>query len=91
MRDQMDRLIGKMLDGKIFLGEAISEFERLYIEKALERNANHLSGTAEILGIHRNTLSKRISEYNGNKKRAPLQKNSSVKSNSKKRPASKKR
>jgi DNA-binding NtrC family response regulator len=72
MRDQMDRLIGKMLDGQILLGEAIAEFEKLYIEKALSRNANHISHTAQALGIHRNTLSKRVSGYKAIKK--PLRK-----------------
>ncbi|HLA94828.1 MAG TPA: helix-turn-helix domain-containing protein [Pyrinomonadaceae bacterium] len=59
----MDRLISKMLDGQILLREAIAEFEKLYIEKALTRNAEHLSRTADALGIHRNTLSKRVADY----------------------------
>lgn len=52
-----------MLDGRILLDEAITEFEKLYIQKALERNGTHLSKTATALGIHRNTLSKRIATY----------------------------
>ena len=65
MRKRMELLIGEMLDGRILLDEAITEFEKIYIQKALERNAKHLSKTACALGIHRNTLSKRISGYNG--------------------------
>ena len=63
MRDQLEKLIGQMLDGHILLPEALAEFERIYIEKALERNGSHLNKTAEILGIHRNTLSKRVNSY----------------------------
>jgi transcriptional regulator with PAS, ATPase and Fis domain len=63
MRKRMDALIDEMLDGQILLGEAIFEFEKLYIEKCLERNNKHLSNTASILGIHRNTLSKRVASY----------------------------
>jgi transcriptional regulator with PAS, ATPase and Fis domain len=59
----METLIEEMLDGHIMLGEAISEFEKLYIQKALKRNDKHLSKTAEALGIHRNTLSKRVVAY----------------------------
>lgn len=59
----MDALIDEMLDGQILLNEALSEFEKLYIQKSLERNGNHLSKTADALGIHRNTLSKRVSGY----------------------------
>ena len=63
LREQMETLVEKMLDGKILLGEAMSEFEKLYIQKALARNGEHLSNTAEIIGLHRNTLSKRVSDY----------------------------
>ncbi len=59
----MEILIEEMLDGHIMLGEAISEFEKIYIQKALKRNDKHLSKTADALGIHRNTLSKRVVAY----------------------------
>jgi transcriptional regulator with PAS, ATPase and Fis domain len=52
-----------MLDGQIMLDEALSEFEKLYIQKALLRHKEHLSRTAGALGIHRNTLSKRVANY----------------------------
>ena len=59
----MESLIEEMLDGQILLNEALCEFEKLYIQKALERFDKHLSNTADALGIHRNTLSKRVSTY----------------------------
>lgn len=65
----MGTLIDLMLDGQIMLTEAIAEFEKIYIEKALERNANHLSNTASALGIHRNTLTKRVTEYEALRKK----------------------
>ena len=68
MRARLEALIDEMLDGKILLTEAVSEFEKLYIKKALTRNQNHLSKTAEALGIHRNTISKRVAEYQRAKK-----------------------
>ena len=64
----MESLIGEMLDGRILLDEAITEFEKIYILKALERNSDHLCNTATALGIHRNTLSKRVASYNGKPK-----------------------
>lgn len=63
LRTQMEKLIDEMLDGQIMLNEAISEFEKLYIQKALMRYNEHLSQTAVALGIHRNTLSKRVATY----------------------------
>ena len=63
MRERLEALIDEMLDGQIMLDEALTEFEKLYIQKALARHKEHLSRTASTLGIHRNTLSKRVSTY----------------------------
>lgn len=63
MHARLEALIDEMLDGHILLAEAVSEFERLYIKKALARNKEHLSKTAQALGIHRNTISKRVADY----------------------------
>jgi len=59
----MENLIEEMLDGQILLNEAMAEFEKIYIQKALSRCDTHLSKTADALGIHRNTLSKRVAAY----------------------------
>ena len=66
MRTRLEALVEEMLDGRILLAEALSEFEKLYIKKALSRNKEHLSKTAKALGIHRNTLSKRVAAYQKN-------------------------
>ena len=63
MRARLETLIDEMLEGQILLDEALSEFEKLYIKKALAKNKQHLSKTAAVLGIHRNTLAKRVSVY----------------------------
>jgi len=63
MRARLETLIDEMLEGQILLDEALSEFEKVYIKKALTKNKQHLSKTAVILGIHRNTLAKRVALY----------------------------
>ena len=63
MRTRLESLIDEMLEGHILLDEAIAEFEKLYIKKALARHKQHLSKTAVVLGIHRNTLAKRVATY----------------------------
>jgi DNA-binding NtrC family response regulator len=63
MRTRLESLIDEMLEGHILLDEALCEFEKLYIKKALARNKQHLSNTAAVLGIHRNTLAKRVATY----------------------------
>lgn len=59
----MEMLIEEMLDGQILLNEALLEFEKIYIQKALKRYDEHVSNTANALGIHRNTLSKKTAAY----------------------------
>jgi transcriptional regulator with PAS, ATPase and Fis domain len=63
IRPRLEALIEDMLDGHIMLDEAMKEFEKLYIEKAYSRNKKHISQTAAALGIHRNTISKRVNSY----------------------------
>lgn len=63
IHNRLEHLVEEMLDGHILLDEAMSEFEKLYIKKALAKHQQHLTKTAEVLGIHRNTLSKRVATY----------------------------
>jgi DNA-binding NtrC family response regulator len=70
LRKKMELLIDEMLDGKILLGEAVAEFEKIYIEKAVKKFGPQVSRTATALGIHRNTLAKHLSG-NGDQKLTP--------------------
>jgi DNA-binding NtrC family response regulator len=69
IRPQLEAVIEAMLDGHIMLGEALEEFEKLYIQKAFTRNKRRISHTAEALGIHRNTISKRVNSYRSQERR----------------------
>ncbi len=85
LRERMEIMINELLDGRILLDEAISEFEKLYIENALIRHSDHVSKTAAALGIHRNTLSKRLASY----KTPPESKKRPINSRAKKKSAGK--
>jgi DNA-binding NtrC family response regulator len=67
---ELEAIIDQMINHGILFDEAVKEFEKNFILKVLDRHNNNLSKAAEALGIHRNTLSKRILEYsnglNGN-------------------------
>ena len=63
IRPRLEAVIDDMLDGHIMLDEALEEFEKLYIQKAYGRNKKRISHTATALGIHRNTISKRVNSY----------------------------
>jgi DNA-binding protein Fis len=55
-----------MVERGILLEEAVTEFEKKFIKQVLERFAGNQSRAAKVLGIHRNTLSRKVEEYNLN-------------------------
>jgi DNA-binding protein Fis len=63
MRDQLEGLIVQMVERGILFEEAVSEFEKRFIKRVLERTEGNQSRAAEVLGIHRNTLSRKMTEY----------------------------
>jgi DNA-binding NtrC family response regulator len=63
VRDQLEALVGQMVDRGILFDEAINEFEKRFIRRALDRSRGNQSRAARLLGIHRNTLSRKIELY----------------------------
>ncbi len=63
MRDQLEALIGQMVERGILFEEAVTEFEKKFIKRVLERSNGNQSRAARVLGIHRNTLSRKIGLY----------------------------
>jgi Fis family transcriptional regulator len=80
MKLELEALVEKMIAGGILFDEAVKEFEKHFILRVVNRHRNNLSKAAEELGIHRNTLTKRLQEYeqgnaspkNGNGKRRQI-------------------
>ena len=63
MREQIDRLVSEMVSTGVFFQDAVSEFEKRYIRKVLESSGGNQSRAAKALGIHRNTLGRKMEEY----------------------------
>jgi Fis family transcriptional regulator len=63
VKDQLEGLVSQMVERGILFGEAVGEFEKRFIKGVLERVHGNQSRAAEVLGIHRNTLSRKITEY----------------------------
>ena len=63
MRKELDRLIDEMLSSGISYDDARQIIERRFISRALTRTNGSLGRTAELLGIHRNTLSRKMAAY----------------------------
>jgi DNA-binding NtrC family response regulator len=64
MRIRLDPLIRTAVGSDTpLLTMAVTHVERALIEAALERTGGHMGATAELLGIHRNTLRQKIRSY----------------------------
>ena len=63
MRKDLDRLIDEMLSSGINYDDARQIIERRFISRALTRTNGNLGRTADLLGIHRNTLSRKMTAY----------------------------
>jgi Fis family transcriptional regulator len=63
VKDQLEGLVSQMVERGILFDEAIGEFEKRFIKRVLDRVQGNQSRAAELLGIHRNTLSRKILEY----------------------------
>ena len=63
MKEKFDGLVEHLFKGNIFLPEAIEILERSMIHRALEGCGGNQSAASKQLGIHRNTLQRKMSEY----------------------------
>lgn len=75
MKDRFDGLVEQLLAGNIFLEEAIEVLEKNMIQRALERHHGNQSAASKQLGIHRNTLQRKMVAYElGNGRTHPRRK-----------------
>jgi DNA-binding NtrC family response regulator len=63
MREQLERLVDEMVAKGLRYDEAHREFEKRFITHVLAKSDGNLGKAADLLGIHRNTLSRKIAEY----------------------------
>jgi Fis family transcriptional regulator len=63
VKDELEGLVKQMVERGILFDEAVGEFEKRFIKRVLERVEGNQSKAAQLLGIHRNTLSRKIDEY----------------------------
>jgi len=63
VREQLERIIQEMLDKGILYDEARREFEKLFITRALQRSKGSVGDAATLLGLHRNTVARKMAEY----------------------------
>ena len=63
LREQLERLVNDMVSRGIRYEDAQREFEKRYIAHVLAQADGNLCRAADLLGMHRNTLSRKITEH----------------------------
>jgi DNA-binding NtrC family response regulator len=68
LKERMESLCVEMIDRGILFLEAREHFERCFISEVVRRHEGNLIRAALDLGIHRNTLAKRVAYYRKRRK-----------------------
>ena len=63
LKEQLDRLVDELIARGVRFEEAQREFEKKFISHILTKADGNLCQAADLLGMHRNTLSRKITEY----------------------------
>jgi DNA-binding NtrC family response regulator len=63
VREKLDSLTAEMFDKGILLEDAVRELERRFIARALQCCGGRIAEAADRLGLHRNTLTRKIASY----------------------------
>ena len=63
LREQLDRLVDEMVTKGVCYEDAQREFEKRFIAHVLAKSDGSLGKAAGLLGMHRNTLSRKMVEY----------------------------
>jgi DNA-binding NtrC family response regulator len=63
MKERFDALIEHLMNGGFFLGQAVEILEKGMIDRALRITNTNQSEAAKLLGIHRNTLQRKMVEH----------------------------
>lgn len=86
MKNEFDGLIEYLLSHNILMPEAIGLLEKRMIEAALAHSEHNQSEASKELGIHRNTLQRKMVEYGiGNGRTRPRRKPAAAESRGRRR------
>jgi len=60
MKQSFEGMVDHLIESGFFLEEAVEMLERTFITRTLERTGGNCSAASKLLGIHRNTLKKKL-------------------------------
>jgi len=69
VKEKLESLVSEMIERRIYLDEALSEFEKKFIQSALSQTRGNQTKAAQVLGVHRNTLNRKITHHKLNGQR----------------------
>lgn len=61
--ERLEKLVEEMVAKGVHFEDAVHEFEKRFIARVLGASEGSLTKTADVLGIHRNTLTRKMDEY----------------------------
>ncbi len=61
--ERLQKLVDEMVDKGVQFDDAVREFEKRFITSVLGQCDGRLTKTADTLGIHRNTLTRKMGVY----------------------------
>ena len=61
--ERLQKLVDEMVDKGVRFEDAVHEFEKRFIATVIGQNDGSLTKAADALGIHRNTLTRKMGEY----------------------------
>ena len=62
MHRLLDELVTKMVEKGIHYEDALREFDRRFIVEVVDKSTGNLCKAADVLGVHRNTLARKIKD-----------------------------
>lgn len=61
--ERLQKLVEEMVEKGVQFDDAVREFEKRFISRVLGQYDGSLTKTADALGMHRNTLTRKMGEY----------------------------
>lgn len=69
IKDRLEAIADELVAKGILWHEAAQQFEKIFIQRALDETGGRIGSAARLMGVHRNTLSAKIRRHRIGKKK----------------------
>ncbi len=69
IKENLDKLVDELVSKGSYWPEARAQFEKLFILRVLRESRGNMGRASHKMGVHRNTLSKKIQKYKIDKRK----------------------